>query len=149
MKKFILAIFMVLLSANIVLAVDAGTVTSTQSQVVAGSPFKTLIWTWTASAAGALEKTISSDDLAYMKGYYIYWIETNPGATSPTDNYDIVLNSSGSADILRGKLINRDETNTEVVKGLNAPIDGTALTLIITNNIVNAANGTIKLYLAR
>ena len=150
MKKFILAIFIVLLSANIALAVDSGTWTSTMDKVDASSPFKTITFAWTA-AAGAAEHTLSASELSYMKTYYIYWVETNPGngVVAPTDNYDIDLNSAGGADILRGKLINRDETNTEVVKGLNAPVDGTALTFVISNNVVAAATGTIKLYLAR
>lgn len=153
MKKFILAIFMILLSANVALAVDAGTWTVAYDKVDPSSAIKTITFSWTASAAGAAEYAIPNTTavpaLNYMKGYYIYWVETNPGATAPTDNYDIVLNSSGGADLFRGKLINRDETNTEVVKGLNIPCDGTAMTFVISNNVVNAATGTIKLYLVR
>lgn len=149
MKKFILAIFMILLSANIALAVDAGTWTIAYDKVDVSSAIKTITFSWTAAADGTVEKALPTAALTYMKGNYVYWVETNPGATSPTDDYDIVLNSSGGADVFRSKLINRDETNTEVVKGLNVPCDGTALTFVISNNVVNAATGTIKLYLAR
>lgn len=149
MKKFILAIFIILLSANAVLAADAGTWTVTYDKVDASSAIKTVTFSWTAAADGSVEYAIPAATLSYMKGSYIYWVETNPGATAPTDNYDIVLNSSGGADLFRGKLINRDETNTEVVKGLNVPCDGTAMTWVISNNVVNSATGTIKLYLVR
>lgn len=149
MKKFILAIFMILLSANIALAVDAGTWTITYDTVASASAIKTVTFAWTAAADGSVEKALPTAALTYMEGNYIYWVETNPGSTAPTDNYDIVLNSSGGADVFRGKLINRDEANTEVVKGLNVPCDGTALTFVISNNVVNAATGSIKLYLAR
>lgn len=158
MKKFILAIFMILLSANVALAADAGTWTIAYDSVNPSSAIKTITFSWTAAADGTVEYTIpatytsggvTTKPREYMEGYYIYWVETNPGSTAPTDNYDIVLNSSGGADLFRSKLINRDEANTEVVKGLNVPCDGTAMTFVISNNAVNAATGTIKLYLAR
>jgi hypothetical protein len=38
---------------------------------------------------------------------------TNPGATAPTDNYDIVVNDADGVDVAAGVLANRDTANSE------------------------------------
>lgn len=125
--------------------------TPVYDSVSSSSGIKTVTFAWTADAADHTTPnyTVPAAALAFMEGYWIYWVETNPGATAPTDNYDITMLSSGGADMFRSKLLNRDEANTEVVKGLNIPCDGTALTIVVSNNLVNSATGTIKLYLTR
>lgn len=46
-------------------------------------------------------------------------IVTDPGATAPSDNYDIALTDASGSDVLLGTGNNRDTTNTEsVVFGL-------------------------------
>lgn len=82
-------------------------------------------------------------------------IETDPGSTAPTDNYDIVITNGGGIDVLQGVGANRDTANTEsaqiVVSGtsLRPTVDETdTLTLTITNNAVNSATVVITLYYA-
>jgi hypothetical protein len=75
---------------------------------------------------------------------------TNPGATAPTDNYDIYLYhpSDSSLDVLGDALANRD-TATSEVKGpsysgsnFNVAVSGN-YTLAVSNNSVNSATGQI------
>lgn len=87
-------------------------------------------------------------------GHFLYAMETNPGTTSPTDNYDITLEDADGLDILGGAGADRDASATEKVmpkiNGIEAPvpIDG-PLTLKITNNSVNSAVISIKFYFVR
>lgn len=80
---------------------------------------------------------------------------TNPGATAPTDNYDLVLNDQNGADVLQGVGANRDTTNTETAvivysgTGTHPAVDDSdTLTLVITNNSVNSAITVIDIYYA-
>ena len=77
---------------------------------------------------------------------------TDPGATAPTDNYDITIVDEYGSDIFGATLTNRDTTNTEEATPL---IGGTSygsrlvtgdLTFTLTNNSVNEAVGTCILY---
>lgn len=78
---------------------------------------------------------------------------TNPGATAPTANYDIVLNDGDSFDVLEGVGANRHTSTTEKVRivysgtSSNPPVAASdTLTFTLTNNVVNSALGTAKIY---
>jgi len=80
-------------------------------------------------------------------------LATNPGATAPTDNYDITLVNQHGYDVLQGVGANRDTANTEQVPvlytstGTHPAVDETdTLTLTIANNAVNSAIVVIELY---
>jgi hypothetical protein len=80
-------------------------------------------------------------------------LETNPGATAPTANYDIVLNDPESYDVLEAVGANRHTTTTEKVQivysgtAVNPPVAiSDTLTLVVTNNAVNDAITVIKIY---
>ena len=102
---------------------------------------------WTSAADGTYSE--SFDIAGTITGF-----ETDPGATAPTDNYDIVLNSAGGTDLLMGGGANRDTANTEYFVplatgsdgGTKMPVScaGTA-TLSITN-AGNAKTGTVYIY---
>lgn len=47
-----------------------------------------------------------------LKGFIVR-VVTNPGATAPSDNYDITLLDEDSVDVASGNLLNRDETTSE------------------------------------
>jgi len=89
-----------------------------------------------------------------VKGWYLNMVETIPGATAPTDNYDIVINNASGADVMGGALANRDATLAEQVAPLlggiptKRPINSD-LSIVLTGNSVNAATGTIKLFFGR
>lgn len=110
---------------------------------------------WTANGAGAVaDVTIPSDDLA-MGGWFLYAIETNPGATAPTDDYDVTLEDQDGLDILGTAGTNRDTANTEIAMPTlsamptMAPVPDGDLTLKVANNAVAAAVGVIRLIFVR
>lgn len=80
---------------------------------------------------------------------------TNPGATAPTDNYDLVVTNQHGHDVLQGLGANRDTANTEQMPvvytgtGTHPAVDESdVLTLAITNNVVNSAIIVIDFYYA-
>jgi hypothetical protein len=82
-------------------------------------------------------------------------LETNPGATAPTDNYDVTLVDDDGLDVLQGAGANRDTANTEMAAVLFAstsvhpPVDEwQTLTLTIANNAVNSAGIVITIFYA-
>lgn len=73
-------------------------------------------------------------------------LHTNPGATAPTDNYDITLIDDDGLDRLQGVGANRDTSNSEQVPivysgtSVNPPVSSDeTLTLTIAGNSVNSA----------
>lgn len=105
---------------------------------------------WVADSSAATIPNTSID-----LGGYVFKAVTNPGATAPTDNYDIeIMDPEDSAlDALAATLKDRDTANSEqvypTVSGASIPIflAGT-YTLKISNNAVNSASGRIQLYLS-
>jgi hypothetical protein len=121
------------------------------------APFKSWSIAWTASSVDGtvITYSLTASDLAYMKGWYLYLIETVPGTVAPTVNYDIAVYKYGTTfDIIGTALANLDNATTErrypkqnSVKGY-PPIDG-KFTISVSGNSINSATGTIKLWLAR
>ena len=62
---------------------------------------------WTCTAGGAVTANITALSGTLMR------VVTNPGATAPTDDYDITLKDQDGLDILAGGGANRDTANTE------------------------------------
>jgi len=112
---------------------------------------KKITVSWTADAAdGSLPNNL---DLAM--GGLVLKVVTNPGATAPTDNYDIACGdpNDSTLDVFATTLNNRDTANTEqvypVVSGATAPVYVSHCTLQITNNSVNSATGAIHFYVLK
>lgn len=61
---------------------------------------------WVSAADGSASGTIDLEGT-------IEKVVTNPGATAPTDNYDITLVDAEGHDVAEGALANRDTANTE------------------------------------
>lgn len=109
---------------------------------------KVLVVDWTAEANGSFI-AVESNTINGTVG----WVETKPGTTAPTTLYDITLKNSYGLDIMGGKLSNRSATVAEGTAPydsvndlfLTTPVAG-PLTIAITNNIVNAATGTLTIY---
>jgi len=107
--------------------------------------------TCTADAAAA---TFPATALTNKFSGYLVALETNPGSTAPTDNYDIVLNDAEGNDVLQGVGANRHTTTTQKVPvvysgtALHPVVHATdTLTWTITNNAVNSAVVVAKLYI--
>lgn len=85
-------------------------------------------WTWTSATGGAAS-------LVTSRGYYgkVLALVTDPGATAPTDNYDITITDAEGYDVMQGAGANRDTANTETaVPTTDSPAFG-PLTINITN----------------
>ena len=115
---------------------------------------KTLTLEWTADAAAATVPNYSftTIDKAFVSGWNLFMVVTDPGATAPTDNYDITILDQYSVDVAGGELEDRDTTNTEqVVPSIGSAyggrtIDGGTVTVTVSNNAVNSASGKIILF---
>lgn len=149
MRRTLLLVVSVLL---LVLAAPLGAAgTITQTHYTLGSVRK-VVFTCTADAAnGSFPATAITEK---FEGRLIA-LETNPGTTAPTDDYDIAITDAEGLDVLRGVGANRDTANTEVAAivfsstSVHPVVDDTdTLTLAITNNSVNSATIVIVLYYA-
>lgn len=126
-----------------------GTVTQTHYRV---GNIRKVVFVVTADAAAA---TIPATAISVPIEGRLLQLVTDPGATAPTDNYDITLVDGNGLDVLQGVGANRDTATTEVAPivyagtALHPVVDETdTLTLTITNNAVNSAAITITLYYA-
>ena len=117
----------------------AGTVVTTEQTL--GS-VKLVKFAWTSSAGGAADATTSKvfdGDVALLA--------TDPGATAPADNYDVVVNDANGIDVLAGGGADRDTANTEFVQGTSlGMVANSKLTLAVTN-AGNAKEGTVYVYI--
>lgn len=65
---------------------------------------------WTSASDGSATGEVELD------GQLVKFV-TNPGATAPTDDYDITLVDEDGIDVAQGLLANRDTSNSEEVYG--------------------------------
>mgnify|MGYP001615374830 CR=1 FL=1 len=105
--------------------------------------------TWTGDAA---DGTVPATALPAFEGRLLALV-TNPGATAPTDNYDVTLVSGIGDDRLQGVGANRHTTTTQSVpivysgSTVHPWVDGDeTMTFTIANQSVNSALGVAVLY---
>jgi len=126
----------------------AGTVTETREQ---RGPIGIVTLSWVADAS---DGTVPSTALQTKISGKLLALETNPGATAPTANYDIAITDADGLDVLQAVGANRHTSTTEKVAvvysgtAIHPPVaKSDTLTLALTGNSVNSALGTIKLYI--
>lgn len=73
---------------------------------------------WTSDGSGNYTESM------VLRGWLVE-IQTDPGATAPTDNYDIKLKDSNSVDVLADLALNRDTATTEFI-----PTPGSGITIL-------------------
>lgn len=146
LTAFWIALILIALTAPPLRAV--GTVTIAHRTI---GNIRTITATIVADAAAA---TVPDTVLPKFEGRLLA-IETNPGATAPTANYDITIEDAHAHDVLQGVGANRHTANTEraVVIYASTSIhpavdDADVLTLKVANNLVNSAQIVIVLYYA-
>ena len=128
----------------------AGTIT--EALTSGRPPVKVITLTCTAdSSDGSYPATALSNIPHGEIGGRLLQIATDPGSTAPQSNYDITVTEAGGADLLLGVGANRHTSSSEVAvvesNGASGAYAGTdTLTLNITNNNVNSAGITIKIY---
>jgi hypothetical protein len=124
----------------------AGTVTLAHYEI--GSVRK-VVATIVADAADA---TVPDTELPAIEGRLLALV-TNPGATAPTDNYDLTIEDQHGHDVLEGVGANRSTSATQKVPVVYSgtavhPVvdEADTLTLKIANNAVNSAEIVVELY---
>ena len=138
MKKLI--IILALLSALIVpkyaLAVESATATMFKA-----GEFTVVSIVWVSAADGTCSYAFAANILKDIRGKSAYMAVTDPGATAPTANYDIVLNDELSADIFGGSLANRHTTSSEqAVPTIGAGTGDRPVTKSVQMEITNAGD---------
>lgn len=124
----------------------AGSITETANNL---GTIKTIEFACTADAAAA---TFPNTALTQKIDGFLLAIETNPGATAPTDQYDITIEDEEGLDQLQGTGANRATATTEIASVVvgtyfHPPVtQDMTLTLKIANNSVNSALIKIILY---
>lgn len=117
----------------------AGTVTTAEINFAS---VKKITFAWTSSAGGAADATTSNAYDGKLIGF-----STDPGATAPTDNYDVAITDADGHDVLLGAGADRDTANTEhVAEASLGAVAGSKLTLAVTN-AGNAKEGVAIVWL--
>lgn len=113
MKKILLAIVLILIWIGV--GVAAESVVQTFQEL--DKDVKVLTYTITSASGGTITTAngyISTTYLSQVMGMYLYSVETNPGATAPTDDYDVYVYDEDGLDMCAGEADNRDTSNTEI-----------------------------------
>ena len=139
-RMMILAAIVLLLLPSVAVAAGscAATSTTTRQNVVV------ITWTCVGDASnGSFPATAAN---VGVRGW-LFAVDTVPGTTQPTDNWDATLTNADSYDLMGGALANRDTANAErAVPVKTAWVDG-AITLTITGNSVTDADIVVKAYI--
>lgn len=108
---------------------------------------KKIKWAWTSAADGSVgAAAVSSTTTGVYNGECLRLI-TDPGATAPTDNYDVVINDGDGVDVLIGAGANRDTSTTEqVIASSLGCVANDTLTLLVTN-AGDSKTGVVYLYI--
>jgi len=104
---------------------------------------KSITFAWTTAADGTCTQATTEK----YDGQVIF-VCTDPGATAPTDNYDIALNDDNGVDVLAGAGANRDTADTEYIAAKESL--GAVANSILTMEITNAGDskiGTLYVYI--
>lgn len=110
-----------------------------------------IVWTWVADDANGSVPNAQTSEV--VTGYVMLGV-TNPGATAPTDNYDITVLDEDGVDVFGGELTNRDTANSEQATPLVGSAYGprfvnSKLTMALANNSVNSATGALTVFVER
>ena len=131
----------------------AGTVTVTRAPIKfpRGKIIDKVTIDWTADAA---DGSVPDTPIEGLYGYLLK-VLTNPGATAPTDNYDIVLKEPDdtTVDAANSLLLNRDTANSEaaypyVTNAVTPVLLTGTYTFSLSGNSVNSATGTVILFVS-
>ena len=135
-------------------SMDNGTATSLSVlyKIAEGSDTLTLV-TNESEGSAHVSVRITGYDTGQMPEVStgVVGVKTKPGTPAPTNLYDIKLLALDGIDIMGGALANRSSANTEFAAPLVGsdpwmiPVPG-PVQLNIVNNIVNGAEGVVKIY---
>ena len=152
MKKLLITLAILAL-ASMAFADDSVVTVKTDS---VNDGMEIVVFTWLANTVtGTVPATSTSGTWPHprrQKAGCIAKVNTNPGSTAPTDNYDITLTDDDGVDLMGGELANRDTATSEVavpkidtVFGCNIATE--SFIMNITGQSVSAATGTVSVYI--
>jgi hypothetical protein len=119
----------------------AGSVTITYSE---HATVKYVQWDWTSDSSG----DVSGTDTKVIAGVALRYA-TNPSATAPSANYDVVINDEDGIDIAAGGLANRHTSTSEQVLVGGDAKDGAAFNGALSLVVSNAGDtkiGKLRMY---
>lgn len=131
------------------LALAVGTVTTSLTQLGTSQNW-VLQYSWTADASAATVPATAAPQLvqsAILQGYRVFQVEIVAGSPAPTNNYTVTLTDGQGADILGAQASANQSSTGKVFYGVNAPAINGTLTLNVSGNAVNSAQGTVYVYL--
>ena len=128
----------------------AGSVTISYSETRPGA--KSVTWAWTSDASG----DVSGTDTKALTGTAVRFV-TNPSATAPTDDYDVVVNDVDGVDVAAGCLADRHtSTSEQAVPILETTVGGNTygtsaaafdgVLSLVVSNAGNAKQGALTMY---
>jgi hypothetical protein len=152
MKRILLSLAILVMTASLAFGAGTVTVTAPTFNYEKDKAFISIAWVGDAGG-GTLPATTINMSSYKLIGWYLYSVETDPGDTAPTDNYDITITDANSLDICYSQALNRDTANTEIAfcsaSGKGFYVVRGSLTVNISGNAVNSATGTIILTLLK
>jgi hypothetical protein len=153
MKKILILIALLLIPC---MAFAEGSVSVTKD-TINGGDVEIIAFAFIANAAGTATVPATSSSTVYPgdKAGYIIKVVTDPGSPAPTDDYDVsLIDATTGADLLGGEGADRDTANSEeavpkIGNAYAANFAPVAFTMTLTGNSVNAAKGTVYVYIAK
>ena len=152
MKKSLSILTMIRFLLVHVTAMGAGTATYTITQPQDGKSMVIAV-----SVSDDASGTTATFTDSTVMGYFLCSMETSPGSTAPTNDFDIYLRTAGGVDILGGAGLNLDSPTPAVAyptidsstgqKGC-VPVNS-ALTMSFSGNSVETATIDINFFFAR
>jgi hypothetical protein len=146
MKKMVLILMVALMCAVNVMAAGSSCriVPSKPDTEIGSSKLSIVTFSWTSDdATGAVSAATNAEIAKFMAGKILMLVITDPGSSTPTDNYDITITDEYGVDIMEGGLANRDETTSEQIKPkINGTEDIRLITGALTLAVTNAGNST-------
>lgn len=151
MKRFLLTLAIILIAAQAWAVGSISDTTVTPDGSFGGDSYYIYKLTCTGDAG---DGTIPATATTLAIRGFIMFVETNPGSTAPTDNYDLTLVNSNGVDVMGGALADRDTSVSEqaspiVGAGLQDRYINETLTVTPTGNSVGSATFTVWIYVRR
>ncbi len=154
MKRLIIvALFCLFANFGSALSVTSGTVTVTQPNPAPAARDYLLVWTidWLSDSSGNVVVSITEINGTIERIVY----NPDDAATSPTDQYDMVLTDVDGFDCLNGtgsNLAQGTATSTVTTEGdgtTNLPFAVAGTLMLTITNAGNAKGGIVRIYIRR
>jgi len=130
-----------------VIAADTFTGNTVDDWTYIGKGWAKMTITWVDETGNGVSDTVYIP--TKLHGYIFFYAVTDPGATAPTDNYDITLTKANGEEVFDSMLTNRDTANTETAwpSGYHVADENLTFTITDASQDVSNATGTLTIYM--